>query len=77
MQYANIHDAKTNLSKYVTMVEDGNETVMICRNGKPVVKMIKYQSQHTPLKFGLMEGQIEISDDFDDELPEEMMKYFR
>jgi prevent-host-death family protein len=34
----NIHDAKTNLSKYLARVEAG-ETVVIARAGKPVAKL--------------------------------------
>ena len=35
----NVHHAKTNLSKLITAVEDGEE-VIIARNGKPAVKLV-------------------------------------
>ena len=35
----NIHHAKTNLSKLVAAVENGEE-VIIARNGKPAVKLV-------------------------------------
>ena len=35
----NVHEAKTQLSKLLEMVE-GGETVVIARNGKPVVELI-------------------------------------
>jgi prevent-host-death family protein len=38
MQF-NIHDAKTHFSRLVAAVENG-ETVVICRNGTPVVECV-------------------------------------
>ena len=35
----NVHHAKTNLSKLIAAVEDGEE-VIIARNGKPAVKLV-------------------------------------
>jgi prevent-host-death family protein len=35
----NIHHAKTNLSKLIAAVEDGEE-VIIARNGKPAAKLV-------------------------------------
>lgn len=39
MVQVNVHEAKTRLSKLLEMVE-GGETVVIARNGKPVVELI-------------------------------------
>ena len=39
MVQVNVHEAKTKLSKLLEMVE-GGETVVIARNGKPVVELI-------------------------------------
>jgi len=36
----NIHDAKTNLSKLIAAAESGEE-VVIARNGKPAVKLVR------------------------------------
>ena len=36
----NVHHAKTTLSKLIAAVEDGEE-VIIARNGKPAVKLVK------------------------------------
>ena len=35
----NMHEAKSRLSELVKAVEKGNETVIICRNGKPVAEL--------------------------------------
>jgi prevent-host-death family protein len=36
----NMHEAKTNLSQLVQAVEERSETVLLCRNGRPVAKLI-------------------------------------
>jgi prevent-host-death family protein len=35
----NTHEAKTNLSVLLKAVEEKGETVLICRNGKPVAEL--------------------------------------
>lgn len=39
----NIHEAKTTLSKLLNEVEMNRETIVICRNGKPVANLVPYQ----------------------------------
>lgn len=65
----NMHDAKTNLSRLVELVEAG-ETVQIARNGNPVVELSQVKSKPRP-KFGTFKPlNVWISDDFDDPIPE-------
>jgi antitoxin (DNA-binding transcriptional repressor) of toxin-antitoxin stability system len=65
----NMHDAKTNLSRLVELVEAG-ETVQIARNGNPVVELNQVRVKARP-KFGTFKPlDIWISDDFDDPMPE-------
>jgi antitoxin (DNA-binding transcriptional repressor) of toxin-antitoxin stability system len=65
----NMHDAKTNLSRLVELVEAG-ETVQIARNGRPVVELNQVQAKARP-KFGTFKPlDVWISDDFDDPMPE-------
>jgi prevent-host-death family protein len=63
----NVHDAKTNLSRLLAMVEEGQE-VVIARNGRPVARIIPEPRFGVP-HLGLDEGLFEIPEDFD-ELPE-------
>ena len=42
MLTANIHEAKTNLSKLIEQVLQGKE-VIIAKAGKPVAKIVKFQ----------------------------------
>lgn len=74
MEYVNIHQAKTHLSKYVEKVISTHETIVICRNGKPVAQIMEYQKPKSR-KLGLLKGKIKIPDDFD-ALPKEFMEHF-
>jgi prevent-host-death family protein len=74
MQFINIHDAKTNLSKYLELLESSHEPIVICRNGKPVAQLVEYTPKKER-KLGLLRGQIKIKKDFDS-LPSNFTKYF-
>ena len=74
MQFVNIHDAKTNLSKYIEQVVNSHKVIIICRNGKPVARLTEYVNPR-PRKLGLLKGKIEIKEDFD-QLPQDFMEYF-
>ena len=65
----NIHEAKTNLSKLLEKVAQGEE-VVICKAGKPVATLLKYEQKKPARVPGALAGQIWISDDFDDDDPE-------
>lgn len=46
----NVHEAKTNLSKLLELVEQG-ETVTIARHGKPVAELVR--AHRTGFPFGI------------------------
>jgi len=75
MIVANIHDTKSNLSRYLKEVAAGEE-VIICSYGNPVAKIVPYTNKIKCRKPGLLKGKIKIAADFD-ELPEDFLKYFR
>jgi len=75
MHYVNVHDAKTHLSKYLEAISEKDETIVICRNGKPIAELKRYQKPNKR-KQGLLKGQIHMKADFD-ELPEDFMKHFQ
>jgi len=58
-----MHEAKTQLSKLVQRVEEG-EDVLIARNGKPVAKLVKINGLAGPRKLGLMRGHFSVPDVF-------------
>ncbi|MCQ2611321.1 MAG: hypothetical protein MJ169_06175 [Treponema sp.] len=80
MCQVNIHQAKTDLSKLIAMLERGDEDeVIIARDGKPVAKMVFYADNHyTKRRFGIASGSIpkwtdetqKIFDDMDKEIQE-------
>lgn len=74
MKFVNIHDAKTNLSKYIEQVTNEHSVIIICRNGDPVCQITEYQKPKG-IKFGILKDQIQMSDDFDDELPSEFWNF--
>ncbi|MCI5167023.1 MAG: type II toxin-antitoxin system Phd/YefM family antitoxin [Candidatus Electrothrix sp. GM3_4] len=40
----NTHEAKTNLSKLLTLVAEKHETIKICRNGKVMAELVQPRS---------------------------------
>lgn len=64
---ANIHEAKTNLSKLIDAAQRGEE-VVIARNGVPVVKLVPVEqldeTEQTPGKriMGMWAGKVKIID---------------
>lgn len=74
MHAVNIHEAKTRFSKLVEAAMRGEETI-IAKAGKPAAKLVPYVSKITR-KFGVLEGQIRISDDFDAPLSDDMLNEF-
>lgn len=65
----NMHNAKTRLSELVAAAERGEE-VVIARGGNPAVRLVPLRAEHPPVQIGILDGQIELGDDFDDPLPE-------
>jgi len=65
----NMHDAKTRLSELVAAAERGEE-VVIARDGTPAVRLVAIGVEHPPVRLGVLAGEIEVGEDFDDPLPE-------
>lgn len=69
----NIHEAKTQLSRLIARVEQGEE-VVIARAGEPVVKLVRADRAKRGRKLGEYAGEIWIADDFDSPLDPETFK---
>lgn len=65
----NIHEAKTHLSRLIERVEAGEE-ITLARAGRPVAKLVPFNSRRQPRKPGLWKGRVVIHEGFDDPLPE-------
>ena len=62
----NIQEAKTNLSNLIRMVETGKEeSVIIARYGKPVVKMVVYNDVPTQKRIGIAKGKLKTPKNLD------------
>ena len=75
MKISNIHEAKSQLSKLIESALAGEE-IIIAKAGKPLVRLIPYQENKKPRTPGGWEGKVMMSDDFDDELPADILAGF-
>jgi len=64
----NMHEAKTQLSKLVSQVQEGEE-VLIARAGKPVARLTRVERKVEPRRFGTAKGKVRIGKDFDAPVP--------
>jgi len=64
MKIANIHEAKSQLSKLVEQALSGEE-VVIAKAGQPVVRLVPIQSDQSPRQGGQWKGRVKIAEDFD------------
>ena len=71
----NIHEAKTHFSKLIEKARLGEE-VIVAKAGKPVVRLVPMDAPKKRRQPGSARGMFTMSDDFDDPLPEEMLKAF-
>lgn len=75
MNLVNIHDAKTHFSKLINQALNGEE-VIIARGGVPLIRLTPYVEEHGIRKGGQLKGLLHIGSDFDDPLPDEILKAF-
>ena len=73
MTKANVHEAKTNLSKLIEQALNGEE-VVIAKAGKPLVRLVPVRDEKEDC-FGMDAGKIWMADDFD-VLPEDLLAAF-
>ena len=71
----NIHDAKTHFSKLVNQALSGDD-VIISRAGKPLVRLVPYTAEAELRRGGQFRGIITMADDFDEPLPDDILKLF-
>ncbi|MGH7552307.1 MAG: type II toxin-antitoxin system Phd/YefM family antitoxin [Longimicrobiales bacterium] len=64
----NLYEAKTQLSKLVEDAAAGEE-IIIAKGGKPKARLVALAAAKRARKPGGWEGQVWMSEDFDDELP--------
>jgi antitoxin (DNA-binding transcriptional repressor) of toxin-antitoxin stability system len=75
----NIHDAKTNLSRYLAELTPG-ETLVLCNRNQPVaeLRLLRKKEAHKP-RIGAAKaefGEFAVPDSFFEPLPAEILKAF-
>ena len=70
MTTVNTHEAKTQLSRLLALVEKGEE-VVIARNGKPVAKIVPLTAAKPARRLGTAAGKVVVPPEFFDPLPED------
>ena len=66
MIFVNITSAKAHLSSLLKKLEDNDEEIVIERSGKPIAKLLKYDTSNSINRLGALRGQIIISEDFEE-----------
>jgi prevent-host-death family protein len=74
MQIA-IAEAKSHFAELVRKAEQG-EDIVLTRYGKAVARIVATVPEQKRSLIGCLKGQIVISDDFEDPLPEELLATF-
>jgi antitoxin (DNA-binding transcriptional repressor) of toxin-antitoxin stability system len=76
MNRVNIHDAKTNLSRYLAELAP-DKPLVLCNRNKPIAEIRSVQTK--PIRkprIGVAKGQFEVHESFFEPLPDEILKAF-
>ena len=71
----NVHAAKSQLSRLLDAVVEGEE-VMIAKAGKPIARLVPIEQKKERRKLGTLAGKLHVPDDFDDPLPDDILADF-
>ena len=62
----NVFEAKTEFSKLIRLIESRREeSIIVARNGKPVVKIVPVDRAPVSKRIGIAKGAFTVPDDFD------------
>lgn len=70
----NLYDAKTQLSALVERAASGEE-IIIAKAGRPLARLVAYEPRPR-LRFGSLEGKLDIPEDFDRAAADEIERMF-
>jgi prevent-host-death family protein len=70
----NLYEAKTHLSELVDRAAKGEE-IVIAKNGVPMAKLVPLEKKPKRVPGG-WEGKVWIADDFDEPLPDDLLRAF-
>ena len=75
MTTVSIHQAKTSLSRLIEQARKGEE-VVLAKAGKPVARIVPFETGSAARRPGILKGKLRISADFDSPLPADLRKAF-
>ena len=75
MSTVNVHRAKTELSKLLQRVAQGEE-VVIARAGKPVARLVATEPVRPASRLGVDTSDWQVPEDFNDSLPADLLESF-
>ena len=75
MNKVNIHDAKTNLSRYLAELTP-DEPLLLCNRNEPVAEIRSLRGKSRKPRLGAARGQFDLPDSFFEPLPDEILKAF-
>lgn len=75
MGTVNVHEAKTHLSRLLKRVEQGEE-IVIGKAGRPVARLVAFQSPRAPRVPGRARGRFRMAKNFDAPLPKWLQRAF-
>jgi prevent-host-death family protein len=66
MQLVNLRQAKSNLSRLVAAIEQGEKReIVIARNGRPAARLVPMESSVSGPRIGVAKGTLVVPDDID------------
>ncbi|MBI3694763.1 MAG: type II toxin-antitoxin system Phd/YefM family antitoxin [Acidobacteria bacterium] len=72
----NIHEAKTHLSRYLSHLANG-ETIILCKRNTPIAEIRPLPPRRViKAPLGVDKGKVEISKEFFDPLPDDLLDLF-
>jgi prevent-host-death family protein len=71
----NLYEAKTALSKLVDRAAAGEE-IVIAKDGKPLARLVPLKGANATRAPGGWEGKVKVAEDFDEPLPEHVLRAF-
>lgn len=78
MIIVNVSEAKAQLTKLLQQAEAG-EKVFISRRNEPIIELrpVAAKTERPKPRFGLCAGEFIVSDDFDEPLPDDLLRAFQ
>jgi antitoxin (DNA-binding transcriptional repressor) of toxin-antitoxin stability system len=76
MKKLNIHEVKTQLSRYLPLLEKG-ETILLCRRNVPIAEIRPLpQARKVKRPIGLAKGEFTVPPEFFEPLPDDLLAAF-